>query len=124
MTTLLITTFKSDLLPDTERNPWAICAEKSTHSPIDMTRVLQEITSTVRPQKCMNPATSMMVAATQKMTMQAPRRLPRKTRTVRNIARREETMFWYSSLPITLSVSQLEYLCGNMSVRCSRYEGT
>ena len=71
---------------------------------MEMTRVLQEITSMVRSQKCMNPATwifvdmyivdissyhtSRMVEATQKMTMQEARRLPRKTRTVRKMARR------------------------------------
>ena len=32
-------------------------AEKSTQRPMEMTRVLQEITSMVRSQKCMNPAT-------------------------------------------------------------------
>ena len=77
---------------------------------MEMTRVLQEITSMVRSQKCMNPATWMMVVVTQKMTMQEARRLPRKTKTVRNIAMREVSMFWYSSYPIILSVSQLEYL--------------
>ena len=74
-----------------------------------LTSVLQVITSTVRPQKCMNPATSTMVAATQKMTNRAPRKLkltrffcpnvlmcylPRKSRTVRNMASMEEPIFW------------------------------
>ena len=36
--------------------------------------------------------------------------LPRKRRTVKRMARPEVRMFWYSSRPITLSVSQLVYL--------------
>ena len=40
-----------------------------------LTSVLQVIMSTVRPQKCINPATSTIVAATQKMTNRAPRKL-------------------------------------------------
>ena len=82
------------LEPRLVKNPWAMWAEKSTQRPMEMTRVLQEMTSIVRPQKCMNPATSRIVEATQKMTIQEARRLPRKTRTVRKIARREVIMFW------------------------------
>ena len=82
------------LEPRLVKNPWAMWAEKSTQRPMEMTRVLHEMTSIVRPQKCMNPATSRIVEATQKMTIQEARRLPRKTRTVRKIARREVIMFW------------------------------
>ena len=82
------------LEPRRDRNPCAMWAEKSTQSPMEMTRVLQEMTSMVRSQKCMKPATWTMVVATQKMTMQEARRLPRNTRTVRNIAMREVSRFW------------------------------
>ena len=75
-----------------------------------MTRVLQVITSIVKPQKYMNPATSTMVAKTQKMTKQAPLKLPRKIIIVIKIAIIEDPIFWYSSLWITLSVTQFAYL--------------
>ena len=75
-----------------------------------MTRVLQVITSIVKPQKYMNPATSTMVAKTQKMTKQAPLKLPRKIIIVMKIAIIEDPIFWYSSLWITLSVTQFAYL--------------
>lgn len=71
----MIKIFKRYLSPGVERNPCAMCAEKSMQSPIEMTRVLQEMTSMVRPQKCMKPATFTIVAATQKITMVAPRKL-------------------------------------------------
>ena len=60
---------------------------------MEMTRVLQVITSMVRPQKYMNPATSTMVANTQKMTKQAPLKLPKKMRTVMKIAIIEDPIF-------------------------------
>ena len=74
---------------------------------MEMTRVLQVITSIVKPQKYMNPATSTMVAKTQKMTKQAPLKLPRKIIIVIKIAIIEDPIFWYSSLWITLPVTQL-----------------
>ena len=40
----------------------------------------------VRPMKYMKPATSTMVPSTQKMTAAAPLKVPRKMRTVMNIA--------------------------------------
>ena len=75
-----------------------------------MTRVLQVMTSIVRPQKYINPATSTMVAKTQKITKQAPLKLPRKMMMVMKIAIMDDPMFWYSSLWITLSVTQFAYL--------------
>jgi hypothetical protein len=41
---------------------------------------------------------------------------------VKKIARPEVRMFWYSSRPITLSVSQLVYL-GPKSTLCTKEEG-
>ena len=58
-----------------------------------MTKVLQVITSMVRPQKYINPATSTIVAKTQKMTKQAPLKLPRKRRTVIKMASMEAPIF-------------------------------
>ena len=77
---------------------------------MEMTRVLQVITLMVRPMKYIKPATSTMVPRTQKMMRAAPLNVPRKTRTVRNIAAEAEPMFWYNSLWMILSVTQLEYL--------------
>jgi len=82
------------LSPGVARNLWAIWTEKSTQRPTAMTRVLQEMISKVRPQKCINPATSMMVTPTHRMTMIEHRRLQRKMRTVMNIATNEHPIFW------------------------------
>jgi len=84
----------SYLSPGVARNLWPIWTEKSTQRPTAMTRVLQEMISKVRPQKCINPATSMMVTPTHRMTMIEHRRLQRKMRTVMNIATNEHPIFW------------------------------
>ena len=101
---------KSYLVPDLDMNPCAMWAEKSTQSPMEMTSELQVMTLMVRPMKYMKPATSTRVPSTQRMTSAAPRKLPRKTRTVRYMAASEDPMFWYSSRWMILSVTQLEYL--------------
>jgi hypothetical protein len=58
---------------------------KSTHNP--RSKVLQEITSSMRPQKCMNPAAFVLVIVTHKITMREHLRLmARKMRTVKNMS--------------------------------------
>ena len=61
---------------------------------MEITKLLQVITSMVSPQKNMNPATSTMVAKTQKSTKHAPLKLPRNRRIVMKIANIEIPIFW------------------------------
>ena len=58
--------------PGLIRNSWVMWAAESTQRPMQMMRLVQDTVSMVRPQKCMNPATLIMVRTTLRRTsMQA-----------------------------------------------------
>ena len=85
-TLVMVASTREARSPEAERKKWTMCAEKSTLSPTEMTRVMQVKTFIVRPQRCMKPATSVIVETTQTKTRRAPLRLARKSRTVTKMA--------------------------------------
>ena len=73
---------RASLVPGEAKNSWVMWAAESTQIPMQMMRLVQEIVSMVKPQKCIIPETLIMERTTLNRTSTHPMTLERRARVV------------------------------------------